>query len=538
MTFKKSIPWYYVLALVVLLGWLGRSYGLFAPWGQKDHYNFGGPFQSRYAFCITESLKDPAILKETRARMHLGCPEEKDPRKSPLFSALSQEDQVRITQRAQTLKNVSSPDSVVKRAYYINHPPFYPWLMVAMVHVFGEHEWVFRSVTLVFSVLNILLVGLLARKIFASNQQAIFAAVLQAGFLGPLYFGTHVDYMNEINGTFLLLSTLSAVSGQWLLACLAGMVSGLTDWPGFFILGGLFLLSLLKREGRFITSLSLLIGLVSILGTAGFLVGPSEAIALFHNRISNSGHVPEAKSWAERLYFPALLFQALLRAHSRLLGPVFFATSLVALFGFLQKFETKRLAGFLSDLKTKPSTQALFLMGFTMVVTIILGAPYVIIHPFWFMPTLSFWALWIASNWHVQLNTSTDAPKPWITFSQLGTKTTVVASLIVAIAFYSFGIHKSHPIFDAFVSLLVATSVLLAIYRASKSFPPLSVTVITVAIIANMLQVINYRTEPAVDRDFCLQALTRYARTGEPITLDSSASWSRWYYCRGIPQTK
>lgn len=497
----------HALWFIVLFAIAVRTFGFASPWGTKDHYNFGGPFMSRFVFCVTHSSWD-----ETRWRIHTGCPQENDVTLSPLFSKLTPE----LQQKARSIAPTATIPT--ERAYYLNHPPIFPWLLSLSSLAFGEHEWSFRLVTLLFSVLNVLLIFAFAMRLTRSRPTALFAALLQAGFLGGMYFGTHVDYPNEINGTFLLLAALAAVSDRWWLAIAMAFAGASIDWPGLMIIPPLALLAFAQKRGRVATIVGLALCPVFIFTFASFLVGPAEVIEMFNQRLLHSPHGEVIRSNADKLLYPFHFAKAVIGHHTRLLGPIFFAAGLAVL---LEGARRIRHARFVFDwLRANPANAALFLIGSTTVLIMLLGPSYVIVHPFWFMPPLGFWALLIAIKGREL------APN----------RTRDIILIVLAAAFYPYGIHRTVFAIDLAANLLLAAGVFTAIYLAAKRRPILGASTIALMLLANFAETANYRTESFADRDYCLHALEGYIEAGQPLTDGSETTLARSYYCRGIPR--
>ncbi len=76
--------------------------------------------------------------------------------------------------------------------FYKNHPPTYVYAYWGLVKLLGDYEWVYRSFTLIFSVLNIFLIFQIAKLVWKDETKASWAAFFQAFFLGTVYFGRRV----------------------------------------------------------------------------------------------------------------------------------------------------------------------------------------------------------------------------------------------------------------------------------------------------------------------------------------------------------
>jgi hypothetical protein len=523
---NRGNSFFVYLLIIVCLGGIARSYRLTAPWGTKDHYNWGGPFHARQAFCLRAS--DWSI---THGRTTTECPENNDFRLSPLIAELSQADRDLLKSRpAPTLAPMSDED----RKYYPNHPPFYPWTLAWVQRTFGDAAVFSRSVTLIFSLLNIVLVGLIGRAVFRNGQIALVAASLQAGFLGTIYFGTHVDYMNEINAFFFLATVFAAVCDMWWLAVIFGFMAGAMDWPGFMIVPALWIASFVRRRGRWVTTAAIVLMPLVIFAIASLLIGPDHIADLFFRRIVHSRHVDAPSSLVGLIELPFRYLSSIFKTHTRLLGPLFFAAGLyavtMAIRNSIVSSPRKWFVQRCTDLRESDAFLVFFLLGFAMLAVMVVGAPYVMIHPFFFIPTLSFWAFLIA--W---------AGLDWLPNAQvLGEKQRFALGLLIfTAAFYPYGIYQSSLGFDVAVSVTIIASVLIVLRQTWKA-KRFTVTrfAIVLAFLGNALQMINYRTEAPVDHDFCLRALENFAHTGERVDLGETPSFARILYCRGIALTQ
>lgn len=515
--------WFGRLLIVVVLGGLLRSYGITQPWAQKDHYNFGGPWFSRFIFCM-----DNSDWTKTRGRIFFGCAAENDPKRSPIVNLLDKDSKEKLNAINVPIAS-ELPDS--QHTYYLNHPPLYPWLLYGFYKVFGEFEWVFKSVTLIFSTLNILLVGLLAKLIFESEALALAAALLQACFLGTIYFGTHVDYPSEINATFFLLSIFAAIKNRWTLAVILGLVGGAFDWVGFFILPGLWILSIFKKQGLKSTTAGILIAPIMTLGIAAFLKGPKELIQFFVDRLTNSIHHDLiARENKQTFLIPIKYVTGTISSYTRLLGPIFLAAGLFAMARIFNMLKNTHPQERIKDFKNNTQLQVIFLLMVPTILIATIGAPYLMIHSFWLIPTLPMWAFLVVGLF--KENQTLFFPR------SEKEKSRFRILIIFALVTYPYGILKTYFYFDLFASLLILTSAILVIYYLRQPSKKVFVMTMFVGCLGNFCEVVNYRFEPPLDREFCLDGLKKYLNDGEKIDLGPTPTKAKLYYCRGIPQVK
>lgn len=143
-----------------------------------------------------------------------------------------------------------------KWRFYLHHPAGFPLLLSASFHLFGVHEWSARIVPIFFSLVELLAIFAIARRLFGPAA-AMFAVVLgaclpvtafYAAFVcqnGPVLmafaamgFALHLRYLDRPRrSTF-----------AWML--LALLLAAANDWPGINTAGMIFLHFLLLRRFR------------------------------------------------------------------------------------------------------------------------------------------------------------------------------------------------------------------------------------------------------------------------------------------------
>jgi 4-amino-4-deoxy-L-arabinose transferase-like glycosyltransferase len=140
-----------------------------------------------------------------------------------------------------------APSSMITRRpelaeRYTNHPPLHYVLITTCVLLLGDHEWVVRLESCLFSILALLLVYAIARRELGVPA-ALLSAFCQALLPVAIYMATDVNFHTFNVATILLalwlyLRWLDDRSGARLLAFLSGvLVSVFTDWPSFFLVG-------------------------------------------------------------------------------------------------------------------------------------------------------------------------------------------------------------------------------------------------------------------------------------------------------------
>lgn len=125
---------------------------------------------------------------------------------------------------------------------YLHHPPLLHWVLALVFHVFGETEDHARMVPYAFTLLNLVLLFLLGRRVLKSSFSAGLCALLAASLPMTSYYGIHIDVQGSPLVFFILaciLCYLKWINGEgrtWLLLSLACLVLGtLFDWPAFYL---------------------------------------------------------------------------------------------------------------------------------------------------------------------------------------------------------------------------------------------------------------------------------------------------------------
>ncbi|PWU22449.1 MAG: hypothetical protein C5B49_00595 [Bdellovibrio sp.] len=471
------------LFAIALIGLGMRCYGLFDHWKVHDHYNFGGPFNAAFVECLNETP-----WSVSKGIPHTGC-------------------------------ETKSPDHFI---YYRNHPPFLYWSLVVWTQLLGYSEWVYRSFTLIFSILNIVLVFQVARKIWPDDDdRALWSAFFQSFFLGGIYFGTHVDMPAEFTATFWLLGTGALLSNAWGLAILFVLGAGLTDWPGFFMLVGLLVLAFYQRRHRLLVSSSLLVSGVMVLAIMAYMQQTVDLWTWLQAKLTARGYEESALN-TRGILGPVNFVYTLVQHLARLLGPLFAGFFLLGL---------ARLGISLRGGSTKSSAAITFhvvlaLWSVTALSLFVASHRYVMVHVFWLIPLLPL-AAWVCGDWVAGWE---GAGKAFLA----GRRKWLVFSLSLFIIFYPYGLYKSNPVHDALNSLFLGGTALVFLvnpFMSQKNFRAL----ILIAALANFSQVANYRNEEDTEHAFCEEAKAYYKTRGQPLKTDRSPSPSSAFYCRGTP---
>ncbi|MBX9767359.1 MAG: glycosyltransferase family 39 protein [Bdellovibrionales bacterium] len=470
---------------------ISKCVGLFSPWAGKDHYNFGGPFNSLFAKCYLRAEPFHAFAL-------------------PTFC------------------------DVIPPVVYKNHPPGLLYLVGSFFNFFGEHEWVARAVPLIFSCLNVWLIALVTSEAWRGDRRApshaILTAFFQAIFLGSIYFGTHVDIPGEPGVTALLVSTLFALRRQWVAAGLCACLGGFFSWTGFFSVIPIVMLGFRgSRKELWQTLAVAAVAFICGLGIVAFLQGgPDELLPFIQKNLLNNKYLAAASSAPTRGFSAQqFLFQyplVLIRSYSRMLSP--FLCGLF-FFGILRMCFQKTLR----DKIPSGVKRALFLLGLPWLITSFIGFQYVMVHIFWFMLALPWIAMTLSVVIEDLISTSTRQVSGNLRWTLLG-------CCILPLALYPYGIYKFHWLHDGLNSLGYA-AVTLIFLSSSGAFkqkpgsqlePAIWIALVLITAGLNVSQTVNYRLEEPIGFLECRAQHENPAQLPSKTEL-SQRSLAHRYYC-------
>jgi len=134
--------------------------------------------------------------------------------------------------------NPKSPDDFI---YYVNHPPLLEWLVALSFKAFGMNEFTARLVPLFFSLLTMIVLFLLVRRLW--NEQAALC-VLAVFCILPMgvFYGTLVDVQGVLPLFFVVLVlylyerfAARPCAAALLMLYAAFVIGMLTDWPVYYL---------------------------------------------------------------------------------------------------------------------------------------------------------------------------------------------------------------------------------------------------------------------------------------------------------------
>jgi hypothetical protein len=474
-----------IFLIIFAFGVLTRSYGITDHWKNNDHYNFAG-------VSTTHALK---CLKTVPFSVSRG-----------LYLSFC---------------DTPSPD------LYKNHSPAFLYPMWGLTLIFGDGEWVTRLSTLIHSALAILLVYLIGLKIWPTEPyRAVLASFFQSFFLGPMYFGTHIDPITEFTLTFMLLSTYAALKDRIGWSLFWAAIAGLTAWIGFFQFASILAFTWLRRKDFSKALVGTVIGFVICVGFIMFLRGTWDILAFVEKKVLDPEYIP-AQDWMEKALWPVRFVKNVFVSHSRLLGPLFASLIFYELaFGQSSKILSPRREAWKS---ATTYHWALLLLSLGQIIYCLIGVKYVMVHSYSFNFLMPFYAL-LASNLTWQL-WQKGAPA-------IANVKKYFLWALPLVAFYPYGIFKTNVIHDAITSVLLAGVTLFFAWKLFKnklSGPVIQFSLVFAALM-NFSQVVNYRNEPDTEFPFCEKARAEYERTGQPVrTTETKTRNKEFLYCRGIP---
>jgi hypothetical protein len=145
-----------------------------------------------------------------------------------------------------------------EREFYSGHPPMTAWLLAGWMKLLGPHaeeNWAIRALPLAFSVLNLLLLWVLVRKVFGAAAATL--CMIVTSILPMIAFYSQNVNMEPFVLTFMLGASLGYLSwarpgsrAGFVFMCLCIVLGCWTDWPMYLFSGFLGVLHVLKRPDR------------------------------------------------------------------------------------------------------------------------------------------------------------------------------------------------------------------------------------------------------------------------------------------------
>ncbi len=232
------------------------------------------------------------------------------------------------------LWNLSSPEDLVfDEVYYVNgandyladgvetdsgkpefivHPPIGKWAIAAGISIFGDNPFGWRFSAALFGIFSILLIYLVALRLFDSQFMALLAAGLTV-IDGLHLVMSRTALLDIFLMTFLLAAFLALLHQRYLLTAIClGLALG-TKWSAFYFIAAVFIYLLITKRKALISFVSV-IPIIYLLSWSGWFLSDkgwsrdsssNSFIALFnyHREILNfhtgltTDHSYEASPW-------------------------------------------------------------------------------------------------------------------------------------------------------------------------------------------------------------------------------------------------
>ncbi len=217
---------------------------------------------------------------------------------------------------------------------------------------------------------------------------------------------------------------------------------------------------------------------------------------------------------------PLAFIKTFFSSQSRMLSPLF------AFFAFYELFFGKARTLFRFK-NLEPYHYALLLTGGTGFMTSIAGYKYVMVHVFWFILLMPFFAL-LCAQFISEFKSKNYELNPLAP--------SAIALGLALLVLYPYGIYQSNLIHDALNSAILALGVLVFLFKRYNLNSKSLLILLSATAFANFSQVLNYRNEPDTEHSFCQQALAEFLTTGQPVNTNIRRSLTKdRLYCRGIP---
>ncbi|MFO0980772.1 MAG: glycosyltransferase family 39 protein [Planctomycetota bacterium] len=155
-----------------------------------------------------------------------------------------------------------------EHVYYLRHPPLCGLLIAVLFKIFHVSHVVARVPFILMSLVALLGVAQLARRL-RGERAALIAALFMAVLPGGAFYGSFVDVQGSLVMGFSVLAVIAYLGYHergdrraLLLSAFLCVLCGLTDWPGYFTLGLLGVHALVYRRRAALGVAAVVIGVV------------------------------------------------------------------------------------------------------------------------------------------------------------------------------------------------------------------------------------------------------------------------------------
>lgn len=476
--------WKFVFIGLIIYGCLIKFYDIDSPFRRKDHYNWGNVQHTRQAKCL---LASP--ISESKGIPHYSC------------------------------KDNKAAD------FYPNHPPTTIWAAAGWMSLLGtQAEWSIRLLFIIFSIGNIFLVFVISKYFGAHPLLPWAASAMQAIFPFGMYYGSHFDYMSEMSTFAVLIAAWSALRGDFFKSHVLTFFSGLISWAGFLGFASLGFSSLLDfKKNKWKLLFTIVITMISALIALQLMVYLQQGYSIksfLEEKMIHPGYGPKETS---NFLYPFVWFARWIQTHAR------FLSALLASFMVLELIYRFIIYRPLPWKKRFESFRPWFYICAPGLLFVILGHEFVYLHSFqygYLVPTYSILVASFIIRLIDQESLIVPLSKKWIW---------IVPFFFTVL--YPYGVYKNIIWLDSFDSVAYLGLVLfffVQFYKQLLSQKKLIFILISITLV-NSFQMINWRSEPTLDADFCAKAKLEYAKTGQPVKTNLDYFYTQTFYCGDIP---
>ncbi|MFH2001378.1 MAG: glycosyltransferase family 39 protein [Planctomycetota bacterium] len=284
---------------------------------------------------------------------------------------------------------------------YLHHPPLLHWVIALSFYCFGETEDHARYIPYAFTLLNLILLFFLGRRITGSTLSGGFCALMGGALPLTSFYGAHIDVQGSplvcciLAGLFCYLRWVKSNRRRDLFLLLFFMGAGtLFDWPALYLCGLCPLHLWLERRKTGLTALRAVRSLWPLIATGAFLFavlalwlstaaepkGPSLYESVLHRSMRPSTFLDIGDPW---MYVSDQFMRLMPQVHSLCPWPFW----LVMLAGGLASVMRRARPGRASISRV---LWILFLMGFIHIVIFPFGS---LFHDYWIFLLMPWMAI-------------------------------------------------------------------------------------------------------------------------------------------------
>jgi len=390
---------------------------------------------------------------------------------------------------------------------YPNWPPLTFLTLAEFKNFIGTTEpWATRFFFFVFSILNLVLCFLIARKYFKNNKEALLVTTLHSLTFYTLLYSTHSDFISDFSSFFFYAAVLLVLKNQKVLAGILGILAGLVSWVGFFFFPG-WLVYLWRKKDPSWKIVFLFWGPLAAfsgLFLMSYLHGSSSLYDFLYGKLFGASYIDNKLSPSYPLQWIYTFFQT----QSRFLSPVFLFLLGLGLVSACKKTEPPE------------HRNLLLLILLPGLIYSLVAHQYVYIHSFHYHP------LWIGFSLltYLGLKRCLELQFTWVWRIYL----------IFCLLVFPYGKYQNSFPWDVLNSMLILTSVIFLFLSLQRKNEKLLLIAITITALSSASRFLNFRSESPRDYLFCQKARAEYEITGQPVKAELPPHFTRNFYCRGL----